>query len=339
MLAVITHGDGSVRLEDVPRPTLVEPDDVVVKVTAAAVCGTDLHFVRHPMLPPGSALGHEFVGVVEEVGPSVRDFVEGQRVLSKMFVACGRCRACRSARQPQCERYQLFGGGELGGGQAEYVRVPRADTTLTSLADDTSDAAALTLTDILPTAWESLRRTSLSGGDTVAVVGSGPVGLLITQLSLAMGAAAVYVVDLDSTRLERAARLGAIPVLGGPDAAEEIVRVNRGQGVDIAFDAVGSAAAVGTAERALATGGSLGLVGVIAQGDLGLHAEQTWVRQLSILPVTGNPYVSSDPLATLIGAGRIDPGVVVDHEASLSAAVETYAAFGAREFVKPMLRP
>jgi alcohol dehydrogenase len=338
MLAVTTHGDGSVQLSDVERPELRDPHDALVRVTAAAICGTDLHFVNHPLLPPGSTLGHEFVGVVEEVGSVVRGIAPGQRALSKMFVACGRCRACLAGRQPQCVEYQLFGGGQLGGGQAEYVRVPRADTTLTVVDEDTSDASALTLTDILPTAWEALRRTGFRAGDTVAVIGSGPVGLLITQLALATGAADVYAVDFDDSRLERAARMGAVPVPGGPDAADEIARLN-GRRVDIAFDAVGSPSAVGTAERALASGGSLGLVGVMVQGDLGLSAEHTWARHLTVFPVTGNPYVAIDPLVSLIDAGRIDPGCVVDHGAPLSAAVETYAAFQARQFTKAVLRP
>jgi alcohol dehydrogenase len=339
MLAVTTHGDGAVQLVDVERPEIIDPHDVLLKITAAAICGTDLHFVRHPMLPPGSILGHEFVGVIEEVGDGVRGFSLGQRVLSKMFVACGVCPACLAGRQPQCVEYQLFGGGQLDGGQAEYVRVPRADTTLSPVDADMSDASALVLTDILPTAYEALRKTEFKAGDTVAVIGSGPVGLLIGQLSLAAGAAAVYTVDVDSTRLERAGQLGATPVPGGPDAAEEIVRLNGGQRVDIAFDAVGSPAAVRTAERAVATGGRLGLVGVIAQGDLGLTAEETWVRSLTIVPITGNPYVSIDPLRALIRSGRIDPGIVIDHEANLSDAIDTYAEFQARKITKAILRP
>src|SRR5689334_18507764 len=148
MLAVTTNGDGSVQLSDVERPELTDPHDALVRVNAAAICGTDLHFVRQPLLPPGSTLGHEFVGMVEEVGSAVRHIAPRQRVLSKMFVACGVCRACRPGRPPQCVEYQLFGGGQLGGGQAGYIRVPRADTTLTVLDGGTSDESALTLTDI-----------------------------------------------------------------------------------------------------------------------------------------------------------------------------------------------
>jgi alcohol dehydrogenase len=339
MLAVTTRGDGSVELTDVPRPTIEASDDVIVRVTAAAICGTDLHFVRRPLLPPGATLGHEFLGVVDEVGPEVEHFSVGQRVLSKMFVSCGRCRACRTGNQPRCPGYQLFGGGVLGGGQAGYVRVPRADRTLSLLEESVSDAEALTLTDILPTAWEALERARFTSGETLSIIGSGPVGLLVAQVALARGAAQVYVVDFDETRLARAGDLGATPVMGGASAVEDVLRATGGRGVDIAVDAVGSVAAIETAQQVVAAGGSLALVGVVAQGDLGLKAEQIWTRHIDVLPVTGNPYTSNDLLEAMIRAGRIDPGSVIDHEAPLSAAVETYAAFADRQFTKAILRP
>jgi 2-desacetyl-2-hydroxyethyl bacteriochlorophyllide A dehydrogenase len=339
MLAVVTQGNGAVEVTDAPKPTVVEPDDVIVKVTAAAVCGTDLHFVRHPFLPPALTLGHEFIGTVVETGTQVHHVTEGQRVLSKMFVACGRCKPCRTANQPRCAEYRLFGGGILDGGQAEYVRVPRADFTLSELDASVSDQDALVLTDILPTAWEALVKTGFQSGATVGVVGSGPVGLLIAQLALARGAAAVYLVDLDQRRLKQAEKLGAVPVPGGEGAAERVLELTGGNGVDVAIDAVGAIPAISTALACVALGGTVGLVGVLLDGDLPVTAQNLFGRQVTIVPVTGNPYAANDNLTTMITAGRIQPGIVIDHEAPLSAAAETYRSFMARDFVKTILRP
>jgi alcohol dehydrogenase len=339
MHAVVTRGDGTVNLIETPRPSIEHPEDAIVKVAAAAICGTDLHFVRHPFLPPTAPLGHEFLGTVVELGGSVRHLTPGERVLSKMFVACGRCRACRTGNQPRCPEYQLFGGGVLAGGQAEYVRVPRADFTLSSIGDEMSDSDALVLTDILPTAWEALERVSFQSGSTLAVVGGGPVGLLIAQLAKARGAAEVFVVDLDEKRLARAGEVGAVPIDGRGEAAERILELTGGLGTDAAVDAVGSMPAVATAMASVARGGTVGLVGVLLHGDLPLTAGNLWGRQVTVVPVTGNPYTANDALGAMIASGQISPGDVVDHEAPLEEAEQAYAAFMSRQVVKAILRP
>jgi 2-desacetyl-2-hydroxyethyl bacteriochlorophyllide A dehydrogenase len=339
MLAVTTSGNGSVEVREMPRPTIQDPGDAVLKVTAAAICGTDVHFVKQPFLPPDMTLGHEFIGTVVETAPDVHHVSVGDRVLSKMFVACGRCHACRTARQNRCERYQLFGGGVLHGGQAEYVRVPHADLTLTSLDDSVSDYDALVLTDILPTAWDALDRPGFQSGQTVAVVGGGPVGLLIAQLALARGAGKVYVLDLDDRRLKRAESLGAIPVQGGEGASRRLLELTGGRGVDLALDAVGAVPALETAMGSVAFGGSVGLVGVLLAGNLPFTAQNLFLRQVTVVPITGNPYVANDYLSALISSKRIAPGQVIDHEASLTDAVETYQGFIARDIVKAVLRP
>jgi alcohol dehydrogenase len=338
MQAVITHGDGTVKLIDAPVPTIQHQDDVIVTVTGAAICGTDLHFVKAPFIPATTTLGHEFVGIVQDVGEGVSHVSPGDRVLSKMFVACGRCKACRTANQPRCTEYQLFGGGALHGGQAELVRVPRADSTLTVIGDEIRDADALVMTDILPTAWEALERVSLAAGATLTVVGGGPVGLLTAQLALARGAAQVYVVDLDNKRLARAADIGAVPVDGRTEAAERILELTGGLGTDAAIDAVGSAPALSTAMACVAFGGTVGLVGVLL-GEFPLSAGNIFGRQIDIVPVTGNPYVSNDQLGSMIASHRIAPGDVFDHEAPLADAEQAYEQFMARGFVKAILRP
>jgi alcohol dehydrogenase len=339
MKAVITVGDGTVRLVDVPQPTLELPDDAIVQVTAAAICGTDLHFVKDPVVPATTTLGHEFIGIVREVGDGVRHLAPGDRVLSKMFVACGRCKACRTANQPRCSEYQLFGGGALSGGQAEFVRVPRADFTLSPIGDEVRDADALAMTDILPTAWEALERVSMSGGDTLTIVGGGPVGLLTAQLALARGASQVYVVDLDDKRLARVAGIGAVPIDGRNGAAQRILELTGGIGTNAAIDAAGSAPALATALGSVALGGAVGLVGVLLGGPIPIDAVSIFRRQVDVVPITGNPYASNDALSAMIVSQRIAPGDVFDHEAPLAKAEETYASFIARDFVKAILRP
>ncbi|MGW0624744.1 alcohol dehydrogenase catalytic domain-containing protein, partial [Streptomyces sp. NPDC002765] len=249
MKAVVTKGDGSVEIADVAQPTLVEPDDVIVKVAAAAVCGTDLHFIGMPILSPTTPLGHEFIGEVVEVGSAVHGFALGQRVKSRMFVCCGHCVACLTGQQTKCPEYLLFGGpgpggGVLAGGQAEYVRIPHADRTLTSIVDGLSDVNALLLTDTLPTAWDAVTQTGSPAGKTFAVVGAGPVGQQVIACAYALGASAVYAVDLDDRRLAKAESLGAIPVSATGPAGEQIWNL-AGRGVDVAIDAVGSQAAGG----------------------------------------------------------------------------------------------
>lgn len=344
MKAVVTSGDGSVSIADVEKPRIIEPTDVILKVTASAICGTDLHFIRTPILGPTIPLGHEFMGVIDEVGPGVHTFTVGQRVKSRMFVACGNCIACLTANQQQCPEYALFGGPKgdgsapLPGGQAEYVRIPHADRTLTSVADWLSDANALLLTDTLPTAWESVVGTGQPAGKSFAVVGAGPVGQQIITIAYALGAATVYAVDLNEKRLESAAGLGAIPVPAQGDAGAEIVRLN-GKGVDVAIDAVGSQAAINTAMAAVGPGGSVALVGALLGGNLTFAVTDLVRKRVNIYPILGNPYATEHLITAMLESGKLNFDGLIDREVPLDDAVSAYEAFGTRTVNKVILRP
>lgn len=259
MKAVVFHGVGDIRLEDVPEPRVEEPSDAVVRVTASAICGTDLHFVRgtFPGLLPGTVLGHEGVGVVEEVGTNARNFRPGDRVVIASTIACGSCAYCRAGYFAQCDVANpngslagtaFFGGpanaGAFHGMQAERVRVPFANVGMVRLPDEVTDDQAILLSDIFPTGWFSAELAEVEPGDTVAVFGCGPVGQFAIQSAKLMGAGRILAVDMIESRLEMAREQGAETIdFNAEDPVETIRELTLGIGVDRAIDAVGVDAA------------------------------------------------------------------------------------------------
>ncbi|KAB0676213.1 zinc-dependent alcohol dehydrogenase [Aureimonas leprariae] len=254
MKAIVFHAIGDIRLEDVSEPTIQEPTDAIVRLTASAICGTDLHFVRGTFsgMKPGTILGHEGVGVVESVGPMVRNFQPGDRVIIPSTVGCGSCSYCRKGYYAQCDNMNpggkragtvFFGGPEAAGGldglQAEKARVPCAHINLVKLPDAISDDQAILMSDILPTGWFGADIADIEEGHTVAVFGCGPVGQFAIAAALVMGAR-VIAVDRHEDRLAMARRQGAeIVNFDKEDPVETIVQLTGGIGVDRAIDAVG----------------------------------------------------------------------------------------------------
>jgi threonine dehydrogenase-like Zn-dependent dehydrogenase len=256
MRAVVWHDVGDIRLDNVPEPKVEQPTDAVVRITTAAICGTDLHFIRGtvPGMRPGTILGHEGVGVVEEVGSEVRNFKPGDRVLLSAVLGCGSCAYCRRGYFAQCDVINpngprpgataSFGSpvrtGPFQGLQAEYARVPYAHTNLFGLPDAVSDAQAITLSDIYPTGYFGAVIAEVSDGDVVAVWGCGPVGQCAILSSFQRGASRVIAVDHRADRLERAQALGAEVVdFDAVDPVETIMEMTIGIGPDRAIDAVG----------------------------------------------------------------------------------------------------
>ncbi|CAA9491158.1 MAG: Threonine dehydrogenase and related Zn-dependent dehydrogenases [uncultured Solirubrobacteraceae bacterium] len=253
MKAVVHHGVGDIRVDDVPEPAIQAPFDAIVRLTASAICGTDLHFVRGTM--PGTAdgriLGHEGVGVVEEVGPEVRNLRRGDRVVVCSTISCGSCSYCRAGYFSQCDEANpngpgtaFFGGPDAAGGydgmQAEKVLVPFAHSTCVKLPDEVSDDQAILLSDIFPTGWFGADMAEIEAGDVVAVLGCGPVGQFAIASAFLMGAGRVLAVDQHPDRLETAKRLGAEAVdFSAEDAVEALQRLTGGIGPDRVIDAVG----------------------------------------------------------------------------------------------------
>jgi threonine dehydrogenase-like Zn-dependent dehydrogenase len=255
MKAVVFHAVGDIRVDDVPDPVLQQPTDAVVRLTASAICGTDLHFVRGSMsgMKPGTILGHEGVGVVEEVGEEVRNLIPGDRVVICSTIGCGSCSYCRAGYYAQClvanpngpeAGTSFFGGpeatGPFDGLQAERARIPYAHVTCVKLPDEVADDDAILVSDIFPTAWFGARLAEVGDGDTVAVFGAGPVGMFAIVSAQLQGAGRVLVVDQVASRLEQARRLGAETVdFSAEDPVETLRRLTGGSGPDRIIDAVG----------------------------------------------------------------------------------------------------
>ncbi|RJK97590.1 zinc-dependent alcohol dehydrogenase [Vallicoccus soli] len=255
MKAVVWHGPGDIRLDDVSDPTIQEPNDAVVRITTSAICGTDLHMVRGTMagMEPGTVLGHEAVGVVEETGPGVRNLPKGTRVVIGSTVGCGYCSYCRSGTYSQCDNANpngrnagtaFFGGpgptGPFDGMQAEYVRVPFANVGAVPVPEGVTDEQAIMVSDIFPTAWFGGRLAEVGQGDTVAVLGAGPVGQFAVVSALLQGAGRVIVVDGVPSRLEAARRLGGEAVdYNAEDPVQVLQEITGGSGPDRVIDAVG----------------------------------------------------------------------------------------------------
>ena len=255
MRAVVFHAVGDIRVEDVPDPRIEHPEDAVVRLTASAICGTDLHFVRGTMagVKPGTVLGHEGVGIVEEVGPLVRNFVPGDRAVICSTIACGTCSYCRAGYFAQCDRANpngpqagtsFFGGpeqtGPFNGLQAEKARIPYAHTTLVKLPDEVTDEQAILISDIFPTGYFGAKLAEVGHGDTVVVFGAGPVGVFAALSAKLLGAGRVLVVDQHADRLAMARRIGAEPIdFSAEDPIDAIRDLTGGIGPDRAIDAVG----------------------------------------------------------------------------------------------------
>ena len=255
MKAVVFHGIGDIRLDDVPEPQLQEPTDAIVRLTASAICGTDLHMIRGTFtgMKPGTILGHEGVGVVEALGDDVRNLSVGDRVIIPSTIGCGSCSYCRAGYYAQCDNANpngkragtaFFGGPEAAGGfdgmQAEKVRVPYAHVGLVKVPESVADEQAILLSDIFPTAYFGADLAEIEAGDTVAVFGCGPVGIFAVLSAKLMGAGRVIAVDRHQDRLEMARTQGAEVVnFDREDPVETIVRLTGGAGVDRVIDAVG----------------------------------------------------------------------------------------------------
>lgn len=344
MRALTFQGERDFRLEDVPKPSLRSGGDVLVRVTLGAICGSDLHIYNgHTPMNPGAVIGHEFVGVAEEVGPEVKRFQPGDRVVASFFTSCGHCDFCRRGWFAQCLVKGTFGHGQyfgnLGGGQAEYCVVPLADHTLEPIPDGMSDEQAIFVGDILSTAYFGAERAEIRPGDSVAVVGAGPVGLLAVMTAQLFGPARIFCVDMVPERLRLAAELGAVPVDGASDPVAAIKDQTGGHGVDSSIECVGLMASVETAIGCVRGGGTISMVGVPARTAADFPYLQVWLKDLSFRAGWCNVQKYMRPLLALIESGRLQPERIISHRMKLEEGVRAYRMFAAREAVKIVLTP
>jgi alcohol dehydrogenase len=332
MRALVYHGPGQRAWEEVPDPEITDEGDVIVRVDATTICGSDLHILAGdvPEVRPGRILGHEAVGTVDEIGDNVRRLSPGDRVLVSCISACGTCRFCREGRYGQCAE----GGGwvlghRIDGTQAEYVRVPYHDTSTFRIPDGVSDEEALMLADILPTGYEvGVLAGGVRPGDVVVVVGAGPVGLSAITCARLFSPSHVVAVDLSDERLKKAREFGADVTIN--DAAEDAAAVIRDLtgrlGADVAIEAVGTPETFELAVKLVRAGGRIANIGVHGKPAM-LHLEEQWARDITI--TTGQVDASSTPiLMRLVATGQLDAGQFVTHRFSMDEFEQAYDVFG-----------
>lgn len=331
-------------VEEVPSPRLDGIDEAIVKVEACAVCGSDLHIYHGRVkIEPGFTIGHEFVGTVTEAGAGVSRVAVGDRVLGCFQTACGTCPNCLRGSYHRCERGRTFGHGaamgDLQGSQAEQVLVPNADLTLRKVPEGMSAQTAIFAGDVMGTGYHAIASSGMRTGDTVAVLGLGPVGLCVVQAARAAGAAAVLAVDSVPQRLAIAQSFGAQPLeLDGVDVKAAVRSATGGRGVDLAVDAVGNPRALELAISLARAAGEVVALGVYAE-RCEVHMGLLWIKGLTLHTGLANVIAHVDPVLAMMSAGTLDPGPLISHHMSLDAAPEAYALYDRREALKILLEP
>jgi 2-desacetyl-2-hydroxyethyl bacteriochlorophyllide A dehydrogenase len=345
MKAVSFQGEHEVRVVDVAKPSITDARDVLVKITLSAICGSDLHiYDGHVPMSPGELIGHEFVGVVEEIGLEVRRFKPGDRVVASFYTSCGHCELCRKGWFNQCVNKATFGTGEyfggLGGGQADYVVVPNADHSMELIPSGMSDEQAIFVGDILSTGFFGAERAEITAGDVVAVIGAGPVGLLTTMCAQLFGPARTFVVDMVHARLEMAQELGGIPLNAREvNPIEAIQQRTGGVGADSSIECVGLLTSVDTAIRCVRGGGTISMVGIPSATIADFPYYEMWTKALTFRAGWCNVQAYMRRLLDLIAAGRLKPESIISHRMKLADAEEAYRLFAAREATKIVLTP
>ncbi|MFN8160717.1 MAG: alcohol dehydrogenase catalytic domain-containing protein [Solirubrobacterales bacterium] len=344
MRAVTFQAPGEVRVVEKPDPHVEGPRDAVVRVEATGVCGSDLH-IYHGRVPieKGFTIGHEYVGTVVEAGEEVSAFREGDRVLGAFLTACGECFFCRAGLFHKCDRGRVFGHGStlgsLQGAQAELLEVPNAEMTLREVPEGMSDDVALFAGDVMGTGYHAVREAAVEPGQSVAVLGLGPVGLCAVQAARAVGASAVLAVDTVAERLAMAEAFGAIPAhLTEQDVRAAAKEISEGRGVDAAIEAVGHPDALELACRLARKAGTVSVIGVYSE-RVEVHMGLVWIKSLTLRSGQANVIAHLDPVLEALSSGELDPSPLVTHHMSLDQAAEAYEIYDRHEALKIVLRP
>jgi alcohol dehydrogenase len=331
MKALVYQGPGKKALEERPMPAISAPTDAIVKITKTTICGTDLHILKGdvPTCKPGRILGHEGVGVVDSVGAGVTSFRPGDRVLISCISACGKCEYCRKGMYSHCTTGGWILGNEIDGTQAEYVRIPHADTSLYRIPEGAEEDALVMLSDILPTGFEcGVLNGKVQPGDVVGIVGAGPIGLAALLTAQFYSPAEIIMIDLDDSRMEVAKRFGATATVNSKDgkAAEKVMKMTGGRGVDAAIEAVGIPETFVLCEDIVAPGGTIANIGVHGvKADL--HLERLWSHNITITTRLVDT-VTTPMLLKTVRSGKIDPKRLITHHFKLDKILDAYDTFG-----------
>lgn len=330
MKALIFEGPGKKSLQERDIPNVQSPTDAIVKVAKTTICGTDLHILRGdvPTCTPGRILGHEGVGVIEQAGAGVTQFKKGDHVLISCISSCGKCEYCRRGMYSHCTTGGWILGNTIDGTQAEYVRIPHADTSLYPIPDGTDEDALVMLSDILPTGFEcGVLNGKVQPGASVAIVGAGPVGLAALLTAQFYSPAELIVIDLDENRLEAAKRFGATKTVKatGQEAKRQLLQLTENKGVDTAIEAVGIPATFELCQEIVAAGGVIANIGVHGvKADL--HLEKLWSHNIAITTRLVDT-VTTPMLLKTVRSGKIDPKKLITHRFKLDAILDAYDTF------------
>ncbi len=331
MKALVYHGPGNKKFEDVPKPPLKEATDAVVRITRTTICGTDLHILKGDLttVDAGRILGHEGIGVIDQAGAGVSHFKKGDRVLISCITSCGRCENCRRGMPSHCDNGGWILGNTIDGTQAEFVRIPFADSSLYHIPEGADEDAMVMLSDILPTGYEcGVLKGCVEPGDTVALIGAGPVGLSALLTMQFYAPAKIIVIDLDDNRLEVAKQFGATAVVNSTDgkAAEKVMAMTEGKGVDVAIEAVGIAATFGICQAIVGAGGHIANIGVHGK-SVDLHLEKLWSQNITITTRLVDA-VTTPLLLRTVMSGRLKPKQLITHHFALGDIIKAYDTFG-----------
>ena len=330
MKALVYHGPSRRAWEDAPRPHVAKATDAVVRVTTTTICGTDLHILKGdvPTVTDGRILGHEGVGIVEEVGAGVTRIHKGDKVLISCITSCGTCPFCKKGMYSHCADGGWILGNTIDGTQAEYVRIPHADTSLYAVPASADEDALVMLSDIFPTGFEcGVINGQVKPGDTVAIVGAGPIGLAALLTAQFYSPSEIIMIDPDENRLKVAKSFGATQTVTavGEDAVREVQALTRNAGVDVAIEAVGVPATFDVCQGIVGPGGHIANIGVHGKSVV-LHLERLWSQNITLTTRLVDT-VTTPMLLKLALSGRLQPLKLVTHRFPMKEAMKAYDTF------------
>jgi len=330
MKALVYHGPGNKSWEEKPIPKIIDPTDAVVKISKTTICGTDLHILKGdvPEVIDGRILGHEGTGIIEEVGTGVTNFKKGDHVLISCISSCGKCDYCKKGMYSHCEKGGWILGHLIDGTQAEYVRIPFADNSLYHIPENVNEEAVVMLSDILPTGFEcGVLNGHVKPGDTVAIVGAGPIGMAVLLTAQFYSPSAIIMIDFDDSRLEVSKTFGATDTINNQkeDAIARINSLTENKGVDVAIEAVGIPATFELCQSIIAPGGYIANIGVHGK-SVSLHLETLWSKNITITTRLVDT-VTTPMLMKTVTSKKIDPAKLITHHFLLKDIIQAYDTF------------
>jgi alcohol dehydrogenase len=330
MKGLVYGGPGIIDLKEIPMPSIMKPTDVVVKILKTTICGTDLGILhgKTPSVLPGTTLGHEGVGVVDEVGSAITKFKKGDHVIISCITSCGTCEYCKKQMYSHCEDGGWILGHTINGTQAEYVRIPHADNSLYAIPEGADEEALVMLSDILPTGHEiGVINGCVKPGDTIAIVGAGPVGMSALLTAQFYSPAKIYMIDVDQNRLELAKKFGATDTINSAteDAVKRIMSETK-DGVDVSIEAVGLPGTFDICQNIVRPGGHLANIGVHGK-KVDLQIQNLWIQNITLTMGLVNTNTTPMLLKT-VQSGKLKPAQLITHHFKLNQILDAYKVFG-----------